>query len=97
MYEEELAGLVARNGKKVDEQKAITATLIRLGYHDEEYQACERESAELQKVQVRFIELGKKIGQGLMVKQHLAELTGKIAGRTDRSQETRRRDPGRSL
>jgi DNA repair protein SbcC/Rad50 len=81
MYEAELAELQEKHAKKVKEQKAITESLGRLDYRDEVYQACERESAELQKVQLRFIELGKKIGQGLMVRQHLAELTAKIAGR----------------
>jgi DNA repair protein SbcC/Rad50 len=43
--------------------------------------ACEREIAEVQKVQLRFIELGKKIGQGQMAMQHLAGITTRIAGR----------------
>jgi exonuclease SbcC len=36
----------------------------------------------VQKVQLRFIELGKKIGQGQMAKEQLAGITAKIAGRT---------------
>jgi exonuclease SbcC len=82
VYEEELAGLVAQQKMKADGQKALTESLAKLGYDEKAFQACERESAEARKVQLRFIELGKKIGQGLMVKQHLAEITTKIAGRT---------------
>ena len=37
--------------------------------------------AEVQKVQLRFIDLGKKIGQGIMVKKQLGELTGRITRR----------------
>lgn len=81
VYEEELAGLEANQKKKAQEQQALTASIAKLGYNNEAYQACERESAGVQKVQLRFIELGKKIGQGIMVKQHLAGLTTKIRGR----------------
>jgi exonuclease SbcC len=65
------------------EQEAISASIARLSYHDETCQACEREAAEVQKVQLRFTELGKKIGQGIMAKKQLADLTGKIAERNE--------------
>jgi exonuclease SbcC len=80
-YEEELAGLVAQHAKRTAEQEAITASIAKLCYNDETCQACEREAAEVQKVQLRFTELGKKIGQGIMAKKQLADLTGKIAER----------------
>lgn len=82
VHEEELATLQAKQQKKAEELHALAESLAKLAYNDADYQACEKESAGLQKVQVRFIELGKKIGQGIMTKQHLAELTNKIAGRT---------------
>jgi DNA repair exonuclease SbcCD ATPase subunit len=79
--EAELAELEAKHAKKIHEQKAISSTLAQLAYNEEEYLACERETKRVQSVQLRFIDLGKKIGQGIMVKQQLAELTGRIASR----------------
>jgi DNA repair protein SbcC/Rad50 len=81
VYEEELASLDAQLIRKAGEQKAIGESIARLAYNDEEYVACEQENAKLAKVQLRFIELGKKIGQGVVVKQHRADLTVKITGR----------------
>ena len=80
-YEQEIALLAAQRKKKEDEEHAIRNALTGLGYREEVFNACEQESVGVQKVQMRFIELGKKIGQGLMVKEHLAGLAAKIAGR----------------
>jgi exonuclease SbcC len=82
VYEQELASLTIQRKKKEDEEHAIRNALAGLAYREEVFKACERESAEVQKVQLRFIELGKKIGQGQMAKEHLAGITAKIAGRT---------------
>jgi exonuclease SbcC len=82
VYEEELAGLEEKWTKKELAQMEIYEVLAQLGYDDGEFRGCEQETAAAQKVQLRFIELGKKIGQGLMVKQHLAGITAKIAERT---------------
>ena len=81
-YEQELDSLTARQKKKEDEEHKIRNALAGLAYNEEAFTACEQESAAVRKVQLRFIELGKKIGQGQMAKQHLAELTIRIAGRT---------------
>ncbi|MDD1701320.1 MAG: SMC family ATPase, partial [Methanoregula sp.] len=81
VYESELAGLEATHTKKMQEHLAITASITLLDYREEEYVACERETAEVQTVQLRYIELGKKIGQGIMIKKQLAELTARIAER----------------
>jgi len=81
VYEAELAELEGKQKKKVLEQEAIRESLGKLDYKDEVYEACERETTAIQKVQMRAIELEKKIGQGVMNRQHLAELTTKIAGR----------------
>jgi exonuclease SbcC len=80
-HEAELAELEAKHEKKTQELQAMSASLTRLAYDDEAYKACEREFAEVQKVQLRFIELGKKIGQGITAKKQLAELTARIAER----------------
>jgi exonuclease SbcC len=80
-YETELAELETKHAKKTREQQAITESIARLAFNDEVYRVCERETAEIQKVQLRFIELGKKIGQGIMVKKQLADLTARITER----------------
>jgi len=81
VYESELADLEAQHTKKTHEHQVINATIATLTYNEEEFLACERETAKVQNVQLRFIELGKKIGQGTMVKKHLAELTLRITSR----------------
>jgi exonuclease SbcC len=81
VYEEELSGLEAKRKVKADGQKALADSLEKLGYDENVFLACEREEGEARKVQIRFIELGKKIGQGQQVKEQLAGITAKIAGR----------------
>jgi exonuclease SbcC len=81
VYEEELAGLEAAQAGKVLEQREITESLAKLGYDADEFRACEQEAAAVQRVQLRFIELGKKIGQGPAVRQHRSDIMAKIAGR----------------
>ncbi len=81
-YESELADLEAKRTKKIHEQGTINATIAQLAFNEAEYLSCERETASVQKVQLRFIELGKKIGQGIMVKKQLGELTTRITVRS---------------
>jgi DNA repair protein SbcC/Rad50 len=81
VYEAELAELETRHTKKIHEQNAISSTIAQLAYTEKEFLACERETEKVQKVQLRFIELGKKIGQGIMVKKQLGELTSRIIER----------------
>jgi len=80
-HEAELFELEAKHTKKTEEQQVITGSVTRLAYNDEAYLACERQAAEVQKMQLRFIELGKKIGQGITAKAQLAELTARITER----------------
>ena len=81
VYEAELAELAGKQKKKVQEQAAITESLGTLDYKDEVCQACERETTAIQKIQMRAIELEKKIRQGVMARQQLDGLTAKIAER----------------
>ena len=75
---------------------ALTGSLAKLGYDDAAYLSCEREAAEVQKVQLRFIELGKKIGAGRrLAKSQLAELTRTDRGAERRTRKTRRGDQNR--
>jgi len=80
-YESELADLEAKRAKKTHEQEAMTGSIATLAYNEEEFKSCERETEKVQKVQLRFIELGKKIGQGIMAKKQHGELTSCIAQR----------------
>jgi len=81
VYESELADLEAKHTKKIHEHKAISSSIAQVAYNEEEFFACERETEKVQKVQLRFIELGKKMGQGIMVKKQFAELTSRITTR----------------
>jgi exonuclease SbcC len=79
--EDELAVLEAQHTKKSEEKQAIAGSIARLNYNAEEYQACEQETAEVQRVQLRYIELGNKTGQGIQTKKQLAELNARIRER----------------
>jgi DNA repair protein SbcC/Rad50 len=83
VYEQELAALGEQRKKKEDEEHRIRNALTVLMYNEEDFSACEKESNELRNVQLRFIELGKKIGQGLMAQQHLDALRETIDRRTE--------------
>jgi len=82
-YEAELKDLVQKYDGRVRELHAITAAIANLGYDDAACTACEQETAAVQKVQLRFIELGRKIGEAGTVRQQLAELVKAIARRQD--------------
>ena len=57
MNESELAELEAKRTKKIHEQVTIDGTLAQLAFNEAEYLACESETASVQKVQLRFIDL----------------------------------------
>ncbi len=80
-FETELAELRQKQDKKVLEQQALIETAAKLGYDDAAFNACEKETVAAQKVQLRFIDLGKKIGEAGTVRQQLADLTTAIAAR----------------
>ncbi len=83
VYEQELAALAAQRKIHEKDEHRIRNSLMGLMFDEEEFSACEKESAGLQDMQHRFIGLGKKIGQGLMARQHLDALRGKIERRTE--------------
>ena len=80
-FEAERADLRQKQDRKVQEQQALTEAIAKIGYDDAACKACEQEIAVVQKVQLRFIDLGKKIGQAGTVRQQLADLTRAIAAR----------------
>ncbi len=82
-YELDLAELRKMHDKKVLEHQALTEAVIKLAYDDAVHKAAELEAATVQKVQARFTELGKKIGQAVTMKQQLADLVSRITKRND--------------
>ncbi|MFA4850148.1 MAG: SMC family ATPase [Methanoregula sp.] len=80
-YEAELLELRQKSAKKTGEQQATADIIAKLAYDDAACKACEAETANVQKAQARFIELGKKIAQAVTTKQQLSELTASIAER----------------
>ena len=80
-YEAELKDLVQKYDKKVQEFHSLTGAIVNLGYDDAACTACEQDMAGVQKVQLRFIELGKKIGEAGTVRQQLADLMAAMAQR----------------
>jgi DNA repair protein SbcC/Rad50 len=82
-FETELAELRQKQDKKVREQQALIEAAAKLGYDDAVCIACELETVAVQKVQLRFIDLGKKIGEAGTVRQQLADLVIAIAKRRE--------------
>jgi exonuclease SbcC len=81
-YESELSDLTTKRNQKEEERQAHAASLARLAYDEGQYRSAEMDVQVVQKVQARFIELGKKIGQAVTMKQQLADLTLRIGTRT---------------
>jgi DNA repair protein SbcC/Rad50 len=77
--ESEIAELDKNHQQKMREKHALDEALAKLAYNEAAYKAAELEAAHVQKVQARFIELGKKIGQAVQSKQQHLELTKRIA------------------
>jgi len=82
-YESELAEIITKRTKKAGEVQAHTEALARLAFDESNYLAAESEAAEVQRIQARFIELGKKIGQAVTMKQQLADLVARTTKRRE--------------
>ncbi len=80
-FEAERAELRQKQDKKVLEHQALIEAIAKLGYDDAACKTCEQETVAVQKVQLRFIDLGKKIGEAGTVRQQLADLFKAIATR----------------
>ncbi|OPX65360.1 MULTISPECIES: SMC family ATPase [unclassified Methanoregula] len=83
VYDQDLANLAGQRIRKEEDEHRIRNALTVLMFNPDEFAACEKENADLQKVQLRFIELGRKIGQGIMAQQHLDAIREKIDRRTE--------------
>ncbi|OPY38300.1 MAG: DNA double-strand break repair Rad50 ATPase [Methanoregula sp. PtaU1.Bin051] len=80
-YDTDLSDLRKAYGIKMQEQEEIGKKISDLAYDEAVYIAAEQEAATVQKVQARFTELGKKIGQAAGMKQQLADLASRITRR----------------
>jgi len=80
-FETERVELQEKWDTLVQDQQAVIEARENLGYDDAVCKACEQETATVQKIQLRFIDLGKKIGEAGTVRQQLADLVTAIAKR----------------
>jgi exonuclease SbcC len=82
-YENELAELMTKRSKKAEEARVHATALETLAYDESAYRAAELEAHEVQKVQARFTELGKKIGQAVSLKQQRSDLVSRTTQRKE--------------
>ena len=80
-YEGDLAEIRTKQEKKGEEQQQVTQELAALAFDPSAYTACEQETEKARRVQARYAELQKKIGEAGTTRQQLTELTGRIATR----------------
>jgi exonuclease SbcC len=80
-YESELADIAKKCTQKVAAKKAQAAALEQLAYDESLWRSADMEMQAVQKAQSRYIELGKKIGQAVTMKQQLADLQTRIQAR----------------
>ena len=83
MYVQEIENLAGQRKKKEQEEHRLRNALMVVMFNPDDYAACEKEDSELQAAQLRFIALGKKIGQGIMAQQHRDTLLETIARREE--------------
>ncbi len=78
---EEISNLESKLATRKEAQQVTYDSIEKLGYNDAVFLACEKETAEVQKVQLRYSELGKKIGEAGTIRLQLADLATKITER----------------
>jgi exonuclease SbcC len=81
-YGDELRHLEAAVAQKAALKKATGEAIAALAYDENAFRAAEQKDAELQALQLRFIDLGKKIARGTAAKEQLERVRQKIAERT---------------
>lgn len=80
-YEADLAEIREKKAKREKDRETLLASRVALGFDEAACKACEQEVENARKLQARFTELGKKIGQAATTRQQTIDLTGKIAER----------------
>ena len=76
--ETEIRDLLSQLQIKEAAQQALAVQVKELGYNETAYKKAENEVTELEKIQVRFNILGKKIAHGAALKTQVAELGTRI-------------------
>ena len=76
--ETELRDLLSQLHAKEAAQQALAVLIQELGFNEAASMQAEKEVAALEKIQVRFIEIGKKIAHGSALKAQLADLGTRI-------------------
>jgi len=82
-YGKDLSELKTAKESKEAHNRTLEEARARLGFDAAAYTAAQKEAAEVQKVQARYTELGKKIGHAVSLKQQLADLASRIRKRND--------------
>ncbi|MDD1686417.1 SMC family ATPase [Methanoregula sp.] len=80
-FESAIAELTTQLSTKQREEHACAEAITNLAFNAETCSIAEQQEAAARKVQARFTELGKKIGQANSMKQQLADLVERIAKR----------------
>ncbi len=81
--ENELRDLLSRLHAKEEAQKALAVRIKELSYDHSMYTGTEREVTELEKIQARFIELGKRIAHSAALKAQVSDLDNRILQKQD--------------
>jgi exonuclease SbcC len=76
--ETDLRDLDSQKKAKEAAQQALGGRILELGYNEAVFYQTEKEVADLGKIQVRYIDIGKKIAHGAALKVQLAELGNRI-------------------
>ena len=76
--ENEIRDLLSQLQEKEAAQRALSVQVQELGYNETAYKKAENEVVELEKIQVRFTILGKKIVHGAALKTQVADLGTRI-------------------
>ncbi len=77
-FENTIAELTAQHAAKLREEQACADALAQLAFDPSAFSAAGQEEVAVRKVQARFSELGKKIGQAVSLKQQIAGLVERI-------------------
>ena len=76
--EDDLQNLISRMEAKEAEQKALALHLRELAYSEYDYTHAVNDIADLEKIQTRYVELGKTITHGTALKAQVSDLAGQI-------------------
>jgi DNA repair exonuclease SbcCD ATPase subunit len=76
--EDDLQNLISRMEEKVAAQKALALNLRELAYSESDYTQAVNDVADLEKIQARYVELGKTITHGTALKAQVSDLADQV-------------------